>query len=174
MRDSKFSVEPGKTRSWRSGSLLALAWRAETKKKALIMVSSACSAKPVAITTRRETVHKPAVVNAYNHSMNSVDISDQLTVFYSFVRRTRKWWRKLFFYLLETSVVNSYLLYRLSVTSPRSHLGYRRAIVDQIATLYLQMSPVRAGPGAPRRVLAYSTPQRLDKKPHFLGKSSSH
>ena len=138
------------------------------------MISSGCSAKPVTIQTRHEAVSKPSVVNTYNHSMNGVEISDQLTVFYSFVRRTRKWWRKLFFYLLETSVVNSYLLYRLTVSNPRTHLGYRRAIVEQVATLYVQMSPARVGPGAPRKVQSDNVPERLDRKPHFLGKSSTH
>ena len=98
IRDKSFTVRAGETRSFRDGRTLALAWRAETKKKPLLMISSACSSKPVWVTSRRERVSsKPAVVNAYNHSMNGVDVSDQLTVFYSFVRKTRKWWRKLFF-----------------------------------------------------------------------------
>ena len=92
IRDKKLSVPAGETRAFRDGRLLALAWRSETKKKPLIMLSSSGSAKPVAITTRRGTrVSKPAVVNSYNHSMNGVDVADQLTVFYSFVRKTRKW-----------------------------------------------------------------------------------
>ena len=104
IRDKKLSVPAGETRAFRGGRLLALAWRAETKKKPLIMLSSSGSAKPVAITTRRGTrVSKPAVVNSYNHSMNGVDVADQLTVFYSFVRKTRKWWRKLFFFTLWRS-----------------------------------------------------------------------
>ena len=63
------------------------------------------------------------------------------------------------FYLLETSVINSYLLYRLRVSSPHNHLGYRMAIVEQVTTLYLQMSPARAGPGAARRVQSDNVPQ---------------
>ena len=132
IRDNRFTLHPGETRAFRDGRTLALAWRAETKKKPLIMVSSGCSSKPVSISTRRERVSKPAVVNTYNHSMNGVHIADQLTVFYSFVRKTRKWWREMFFYLLEVSLVNSYLLYKQTVSHPRNHLGYRRAIVEQI------------------------------------------
>ena len=122
IRDKQFTVQAGETRSFRDGRLLALAWRADTKKKPLILVSSCGSAQPVSITTRRATVTKPAVVNAYNHSMNGVDVADQLTVYYSFVRKTRKWWRKIFFYLLEVSVVNSYLLYKQTISQPRNHL----------------------------------------------------
>ena len=164
-------MRAGETRSFRDDRLLVLAWRAETKKKPLIMVSSCGSAQPVTITTHHESVSKPAVVNAYNHSMNGVDVADQLTTYYSFVRKTRKWWRKIFFYLLEVSVVNSYLLYKQTVSHPRNHLGYRRAILEQAATLSIQQAPPRMGPGAPRRALSCDVPQRLDSKPHFLGKS---
>ena len=106
------------------------------------MLSSSGSAQLVVVTTRRGTaVNKPAVVNSYNHNMNGVDVADQLTVFYSFVRKTRKWWRKLFFYLMEVSVVNSYLLYRQTVAQPRTHLWCRRALVEQVAKLSIQQAP---------------------------------
>ena len=104
--------------------------------------------------------------------MNGVDVSDQLTVFYAFVRKTRKWWRKLFFWLLEVSVVNSYLLYKETVEKPKSHLDYRRAMIEHMAKLSCQLAPPRQGPGAPRR--ATETLQRLNHKPHFLSRSDNH
>ena len=79
IRDVRFSMTAGETRCFRDGRLMALAWRAESKKKPLIMLSSSCSAKPVTVLTRRERVSKPSVVNTYNCSMNGVDIADQLT-----------------------------------------------------------------------------------------------
>ena len=171
IRDKKFTVTAGETVAFRDGRLLAFAWKAETKKKPLMMVNSGCSAKPISLTTRRgAAVSKPATVNKYNHCMNGVDVADQLTVFYSFVRKTKKWWRKLFFYFLEVAVVNSYIIYKSSVTHPYSHLRYRRAIVEQAATLSLLQAPPRAGPGAPRRFTREDLPQRLEKKQHFLGK----
>ena len=171
IRDTRFSLTAGETRCFRDGRLMALAWRAESKKKPLIMLSSSCSAKPVTISTRRENVSKPSIVNSYNSSMNGVDIADQLTVFYSFIRKTRKWWRKLFFYMMEVSIVNSYLLYKATVSQPRNHVGYRRAMLEQMAKLSIQQGPPRRGPGAPRRGVTYDVPQRLDRKPHFLAKA---
>lgn len=103
--------------------------------------------------------------------MNSVDVSDQLTVFYSFVRKTRKWWRKLFFYFMEVTIVNSFHLYRASVPTPKTHLVFRRMILKQAAMLFLQQAPPRPGPGAPRRQTNPNVPQRLDRKPHFIGRS---
>ena len=141
IRDKRFTVQGGQTVAFRDGKLLAMAWRAEKKKKPLIMVNSCGSAKPMRITTRHDAVHKPSVVNKYNHNMNGVDIADQLTVFYSFVRKTKKWWRKLFFYFQEVSVVNSYIVYKQSVAQPFSHLGFRRAIIEKVANLSLQQAP---------------------------------
>lgn len=61
-----------------------------------------------------EEVTKPVVVFKYNESMGGVDISDQYISSYGFARKSLKWWRKVFFWLLETSIVNAYLLYNLN------------------------------------------------------------
>ena len=80
---------------------------------------------------------------------------------------------ELFFYLLEVSVVNSFLLHKLSVPNPRNHLAYRRAIVQQVATLFIQQGPPRIGRGAPQRNPSHNVPQWLDRKQHFMGRTSS-
>ena len=79
-----------------------------------------------------------------------------------------------FFYLLEVSVVNSYLLYKHTVDHPSNHLGYRRTIAEQVTTLSIQQAPPRPGPGAPRRAATHNSPQRLDRKHHFLRKAPTH
>ena len=68
---------------------------------------------------------KPSIVDEYNMSMNGVDKADQYTVYYAFVRKSRKWWRKLFFWLLEVTLVNSYILYKISNHSPSTHFRRR-------------------------------------------------
>ena len=44
--------------------------------------------------------------------------------------------------LLEASTVNSYLLYKQTVSQPRNHLSYRRAVVEQMAKLSIQEAPL--------------------------------
>ena len=163
-------ITAGETRAFRDGRKLALCWRAESKKKPLFMLSSGSSARPVSVSTRRGQVHKPAAVDLYNRKMNGVDVADQLTVFYSFVRKSRKWWRKTF-WLFEVAVVNSYLLYKATVARPKSHLDYRRAVIAELATASIQLAAPRPGPGAPRRSIPEL--QRLDRKPHFMEKAAA-
>ncbi len=121
--------------------LLALTWRAEKKQKPVIMLSTNSSAATVSLPPRRASARatvKPVVVHTYNQHMNGVDIADQHSTYYSFLSKRVKWWRKLFICLLETTVVNSYVLF-IFITAPRrpDHLAYRRAIVESLASRHL-------------------------------------
>ena len=57
---------------------------------------------------RQEEVEKPVVISDYTDYMGAVDRCDHCCSSYSFTRKTLKWWRKLFFWLLEVSIVNSF------------------------------------------------------------------
>ena len=71
------------------------------------MLSSAGCTKPMQAQSRATRVAiKPSIVDDYNKSMNGLDRADQLTVYYTFVRKSRKWWRKVIFWLLEVIIVN--------------------------------------------------------------------
>ena len=58
----------------------------------------------------REAHHniKPAAVLDYNKYKTGVDRSDQMLSYYSFERKTIKWWEKLFFHLFDLVVVNAH------------------------------------------------------------------
>jgi hypothetical protein len=59
----------------------------------------------------REEIVKPIAVCEYNQFMNGVDLMDQKISYYPCVRRTLKWVKKLFFYLLELSLHNAHVIY---------------------------------------------------------------
>ncbi len=53
----------------------------------------------------------PCQTNDYNQFMGGVDISDQLRTKFSSQLRGVKTWRPLFYWLLDTTIVNAYLVY---------------------------------------------------------------
>ena len=168
------TMKKGEVKAYRCGNLLVMAWREKKKSKHLIMISSAGNAQMMTTSIRgqEEPVVKPVLVDQYNHYMNGVDRADQLTVYYSFTRKTKKWWRKIFFWLLEVSTVNSYILYKEAGTSRKSHLDFRRSVITSLAEQHLHALPPRPARGRPRK-RSRENPERLDQRKHFLDKGSS-
>ena len=159
IRANSFSLKQGEDVSFRCGQLMVKAWRVKGKHKDLVMLSSSSSAKMIVVPAMHCTQRtlKPECVHDYN-SMNGVDRSDQYSVSYPFVQKTRKWSRKLF-HLLEVSVVNSYIIYR-EVTQKITHLQFRQSIVESLAVEYLQQQESRRiSVGRP---LSQPLPIRLD------------
>ena len=56
----------------------------------------------------KETVLKPSAIVEYNKYMGGVDVSDQLITYYGFPHFSQKWWKRVFYHLLDTTLVNSY------------------------------------------------------------------
>ena len=60
-------------------------------------------------------------MQTYNDNMLGVDKTDQLAAYYSFLRKSVKWWRKVLFWLLEVSTMNSYIIYTGRLQQLRQH-----------------------------------------------------
>lgn len=174
-RQKNFHLSDGEVRAYRSGHLLALAWRAPSKKKGIIMITTKDNAQQATVISKAtgKTAIKPVVIDNYNQSMNGVDLADQYTTYYSFVRKSKKWWKKVCFWLLEVATVNSYILYKSS-DSAYTHVQFRRAVIESMAQIFLQDFPERM---RGRPFIRHQTdnsavvdPERLNRKPHFLGK----
>src|SRR5678816_3110210 len=57
-------------------------------------------------------IERPFVVQEYNKYMGRVDLADMLIKLYRINFKSRKWYTRIFYYLLDLSVVNAWLLYR--------------------------------------------------------------
>jgi len=74
---------------------------------------------------------KPQIMARYNRHMGYVDISDQMANSYSMCQRTFKWTTKLFFHLLDLTVLNSWIL--LSSCGARcTHKDFRLLLVRNL------------------------------------------
>ena len=99
------------------------------------------------------TKQKPTVVTDYNKHILGVDKLDQLVSYYSFLHKSVKWWRKVFFWLLEVCVVNSFVTYKEACSKdtirPMRQLQYRRKLIDEFTVPLRTMLSGRSGLRAP-------------------------
>ena len=87
-----------------------LKWR---DKKDSLVLSTKHSSEMVNVECRSGNKFKPQIIVDYNRRKAAVDLSDQMNAYNNPLRRTIKWYRKLAFeLLLNTTVVNSYILYK--------------------------------------------------------------
>ena len=59
-----------------------------------------------------KVVYQPKVISNYNKYMNAVDRSDQILATNNVLRKCMRWWKTLFFHLIDISVVNSFILFK--------------------------------------------------------------
>ena len=55
----------------------------------------------------KETIQKPLVMMKYNKCMGGIDANDQLLKYSHFSKQTIKWWKKVFFRMLNICMVNA-------------------------------------------------------------------
>jgi hypothetical protein len=61
---------------------------------------------------KRVTVDCPEIVKAYNKHMGGVDLLDSIMGRNKIKIRSKKWYFRLFYHLLDMSIVNAWLLYK--------------------------------------------------------------
>jgi hypothetical protein len=108
-------------------------------KRDILMISTKPSHSAVVVETRKinrlnERIMKPQVVLDYNEGKQGTDLSDQLSAYYTCLRRSIKWYHKVAFELIfGTSVVNSYLIYKENyATGNTTILQFRESLVRSL------------------------------------------
>lgn len=77
------------------------------------------------VNRKGEKVIKPQAVIDYNEGMKGVNAGDQLASSYPAVRRSIKWYKKVFMYLFDMALINSFLIYKQVGGSIGQHLIFR-------------------------------------------------
>jgi len=114
-------------------------------------------------------VPKPTVTIDYTAYMGAVDRADHLCTSYQFARKSVKWWQKLFFWTVEVSIVNSYILFneerKQLGTEEISHLKYRKQLMRQLVGDVHNPSKRRG------RLSTHDTSERMGRRQHFVGQN---
>ena len=56
-----------------------------------------------------ESLECPEIINDCNRFMGGVDTADQYYVYYAVGCKGLKWWRRVFYHLLEMAIINAYV-----------------------------------------------------------------
>ncbi|CAK9809611.1 PiggyBac transposable element-derived protein 4 [Anthophora plagiata] len=126
------------TVAYRKGNTLVLSWKDKRVVTCLTNWNNAgmTTVKRILRGGTEVAVRKPNVIINYVKHMGGVDRADQYASTYCFLRKSLKWWRKLFFWGLEICLINSYILYktikRQKREQPLSHLKYVKTLVHQL------------------------------------------
>ena len=109
----------GAMRWVRDGQCLALQWK---DNRPVTMLTSIHTANDFVHVSRKEKtanrwqnirVKQPKSIDDYNAYMNGVDRSDQIIGKSTALRKCMRWWKTLFFHMIDIAVVNSFILFQI-------------------------------------------------------------
>ncbi|XP_071943879.1 piggyBac transposable element-derived protein 4-like [Antedon mediterranea] len=104
-------------------NVLCVAWRDKRVVKAITTIGEngmvEVNVKQRGVPGGRIAKMKPTCITLYNTYMNGVDKLDQCIGYYPFTRKSVKWTKKFFFYILQIAMYNAYVLYKCKLQSPQ-------------------------------------------------------
>ena len=165
----------GEVRTRQSGNLVATMWR---DKRVVSLLSSNTPPEPEihavqqVVRGRRKRVvpeehmKKPDVITVYNSGMNGVDVNDQYRSYYPPGTTSRKWWKFLFWFFLNLSIVNAFILEKVAGKKNRRQLDFRRELAKLLIAGYNGYK--RPSNSGKRAVKTVTSEENL--RGHFLGK----
>lgn len=160
IKEKKLKLQHLESKYWgqEDGKMLCVAWRDKKANKPVILVSTKAKAENVPVKGKP----KPAAIHEYNFNMNGCDRADQMIGYYGLQnRKTKKWGKKIFYWVLEIACVNAHILYclpRIQAGASKKNLGlkpFKERLIDELnnAAALIMPNPqqqVRAKPGRPR------------------------
>ena len=124
-------LKKGQYIAQRRGRIVVEKWN---DKRDVLMLTTCHSGRMVAInkpTRQGEIKKKPDAVIAYNKYMCGVDRMDQLMSYYSPLRKTLKWYRKVVLQHLDMAMVNAYILYK-KLGGSKKQLEFRKSVIASL------------------------------------------
>ncbi|XP_023228763.1 piggyBac transposable element-derived protein 4-like [Centruroides sculpturatus] len=128
------NMEKGEIVAMRRDKVMILKWQ---DKSAVALLSTIHNPVKVYKEMRDGSVQsKPQVVLDYNHTMRGVDRLHQHLHDYSVMRkRGKKWYKKIFFHLVDICLYNAFVLYKKN-GGEKDNLGFRMKLVERLIEEY--------------------------------------
>ena len=124
--------------SGKNDEIMALQWKDKWVVTMLSSVFNAeCEGEERILNNGDSTaITKLVVISQYTKYMGGVDKGDHYCGSCAFLRKTAKWWRKMFFWIFEVTIVNSFILYNIRRREQGlknvTHKEFRKNLVRQL------------------------------------------
>ena len=134
-------IKSGETHQLQKGTMLVTLW---FDKRQVAVLSPNCNPdehitvqRRVKAATHVKDVEIPTPINLYNRSMGRVDLNDQYRSYYPSGQSGKKWWHFIFWFLLDVSVCNAFIMEGMSPHLPssrsrRTHLQFKLELAKQL------------------------------------------
>lgn len=158
------NVRRGEMMSLHNNGVMCIKWR----DKRVVHILTSIHADEMVNTGKRnhatgDLIQKPAAVVEYTHKARSVDMVDTMISNVDCMRKSQKWYKKLFFHILDMTVLNSYYMFLVRTGNKPPFADFSKAIIRQIIVRFSHHTYNRR-PGRSPNVL--SNPTRLVAR-HF-------
>lgn len=127
----KAKLKKGEAVWKRKGPVLLTNWR---DKRYVRMISTTHKHSMVEIQGKRANNNKikPACIIDYNKHMSGIDRSDQMLAYYSTPRKTVRWYRKIFFHLIDLCIWNACYIYNFHQNKKIRLLNFREQVIMKL------------------------------------------
>lgn len=115
-------------------------------------------------------VNCPTLIHQYNQYMGGVDRGDQFRRYYELRMKSRKFYKYIFWFLVEVCMLNSYIIYQFSPSIGKPLIHFKDFRV-QLAKLLIGNFNGRKKRGRPVRILPAPTPKKPNLA-HFPTKTT--
>jgi hypothetical protein len=154
--------------------------------KAVTLLSTYAGTEPISEVTRwnsKQLVHEkvacPNIITVYNKHMGGVDLMDSLIGLYRIKLRSKKWYHRLFFHVIDMTLINAWLLYRRTVAADNNVASkllslheFKSSVADVLskATMPVLTTSRRGRPSGDES----STPKAVKRKRELTTTASSN
>lgn len=151
----KKKLKKGEHEWRRSGSVVVCKWK---DKRDVLMISNMHKVEMVPVTNRHaQEKMKPNILRDYNNGMSGVDKSDQMLSYYSALRKTIRWYKKVVLHIVEMAIHNAHIMYNDGKPAGQQLrlLTFREAVVKSLVghTPEVDEQPTaRAAPHVPSKI----------------------
>lgn len=136
---ASLKLKKGEIAARSSRGVLALKWSdrkdvylLSTKHKNAEMTDSGKKAFQKGGKSAENNTIKPKCVLEYNHGMGGVDHQDQVLACFPVMRKFVKGYRKIFFYMFDMGLYNSYVLYSKMQAKKNHYVNFRLDVAEQL------------------------------------------